>query len=118
MPPAKPGPSPLRVHAVAGKLFKIGAFLGKTRLHITPTTNANRRRGPRFRGRHQGIRVIKTLQLSSQQSNACASDSDTKKGSTRQWALRSRRGHTLAQALRPSLEQATQKLPTRWLGAS
>lgn len=58
---------PAGVHAVAGKPFKIGAFLGKTCLHITATTNANRRRRPRFRGCHQGIRVIKTLQLSSQQ---------------------------------------------------
>ena len=94
------GAFPARIYPITRKLFKSDALLGKARLHIAAAANTNRRRRSRFRGCHQGIRIIKALQLSAQQRQ------------------RLRQRYVGAGFAPFTGTEPPKKLPTRWLGAS
>ncbi len=110
---------PARINPVAGKFFELYAILGKARLHIATAANTNRRRRSRFRGCHQGIRIIKTLQLSAQQRQRLRQRSDTKGGKhSAMGASTTPRAYVGAGFAPFTGTEPPKKLPTRWLGAS
>lgn len=98
---------PARIYPVAGKLFELYAILGKARLHIAGRGKYEQAKKIAFPGLSSGNSDHQSPSAFGPAEATPASAIPTrKKENTRQWALRSRRGHTLAQALRPSPEQS------------